>query len=259
MDSMTMTAGGMIGRFTPSPRAAAVVRVGMDLDGVNYVFERSYFDTLVALDVIRDATDYWTCQEESGPPIVRFKEAGSWTFYEAYGHNAEEFVAFCHKGADLGIIFGRQPIQRAAQDAWRTIKESGHEIHVKTNRSFGSHPAVSHANTRNWLHDNGLEYDSLTFCANKLDGPSVDMMLEDNVDNYDALDAAGVQVWLIDRPWNHDPDDGGVERRRVYTHAEFVTRVQAYARRVARSAATPEGPPSWLENVLAKQLPDHPA
>jgi hypothetical protein len=236
MDSIS--SGGMV--TTTRRPEQVVVKVGMDLDGVNYCFERSYFDTLVALGEIIDRSD------TGGLPDLRrgvvkpkddaramwFKEAGTWTFYrDQYGHTTEQFVAFCDAGADLGIIFGPQPTRTSARDAWRSILSAGHEIHVKTSRFFGSDPAVSHANTRNWLYTERLPYHSLTFCQDKLEGPRVDLMLEDNVDNYDHLDAGGVEVWLIDRPWNQDADSPGVERRRVFSHAEFVTRVGAYARR----------------------------
>ena len=50
-------------------------------------------------------------------------------------------------------------------------------------------------------------------------------MIEDNLDNYDALDAAGVHVVLYDRPWNQDRG----RRRRVYSLTQYKQVINGFA------------------------------
>lgn len=184
-----------------------MARVGWDLDGVEYDFAASVRRAIKHFEL------EWECGESENEPA-------SWYFYRDWGMSDAEFVDLCNKGADAGIIFAgdRRPNGKESMDR---LRAAGHEIHIITDRSFGSHPNVSEKITLEFLEQHGYEYDSLTFSADKTVVP-VDYFIEDKLENYDALDAAGVKVYLINRPWNLQKNDS---RRRVNWHREFENAV----------------------------------
>jgi len=49
-----------------------------------------------------------------------------------------------------------------------------------------------------------------------------DFMIEDKLENYDALIDSGCNAWLMDRPWNQANDK---PRKRVYSLNEFADKV----------------------------------
>lgn len=181
-----------------------MARVGWDLDGVEYDFAES----------VRRAAKHFGMDLE-----FCYGEPDDWYFYRPWGLSDKEFVELCHRGADAGIIFAgeRRP---NGLEAINRLRDAGHEIHIITDRSFGSHPSVSEKLTRLFLEEHGYQYDSLTFSADKTVVPT-DFFIEDKIQNYDALDAVGCQVYLINRPWNLEDDN----RRRVNFHVEFVQKV----------------------------------
>lgn len=204
--------------FDLSPKPVRKLRVGHDLDGCFYLFDRAWYNGAVELGWINPAED----------PYV---PAETWNFFERYGFDFTGFRQVCDAAADQGLLWSDAPMP-GARDAWRSIALDDHEIHVITDRKFGSHPIASEVATRTFLHQNALRHDSVTFSADKTCLP-VDVMIEDKLENYDALEECGVLVYLIDRPWNQDPGD---HRRRIYSLDEWVTRVRALA---ARPAAEP--------------------
>lgn len=166
------------------------LRIGIDLDGVCYDFSASVREYLV---------NYAASHRlEATPPATR------WEFYEDWGLDFDGFVATCHDGVDAGIVFSHGEPYPNTAEAFARIKAAGHTIHVVTDRSFGSNGA-SEAATRTWLDCHGLPFDSLTFSADKT-VVRLDAMIDDKLANYDALEAAGVDAYLLSRPWNlHDP------------------------------------------------------
>lgn len=182
------------------------MRVGWDLDGVEHAFERGMFETIDHLG-LADRYDYKTAFP-TGEPCC-------WTWYTHLGMNLDEFLEVAHAGADLGFVFRGHPIGDPTQ--MRRVRDAGHTVHIITDRSFGTTPEVSQEATRRFLEDFGYQYDSLTFSRDKTIVP-VDAMIDDRIENYDALDAEGVEVYLLDRPWNQSD----IVRRRVYSTKEFV-------------------------------------
>lgn len=200
--------------FRPNTVQFDPVHVGLDLDGCFFGFDQNYYDAAVMLGHLSSRTPYVPAQ--------------TWHFYrDTYGQTGEEFGAICNEAADRGILFAAGYELEGGFDAWDNLARAGHFIHIKTARAFGTHEVASQVATFAWLNANRRTYNTVMFTHDKTAGPPVEMMLEDNLDNYDQLDAAGVEVWLFDQPWNQD--DGS--RRRVYSHAEFVVRVDAFARK----------------------------
>lgn len=179
------------------------MRIGIDLDGVNISF-------VDGCNVIR--------KKNGESPYVE----GTWAFYEKNGMTGADFKAWCDKAADEGLLFGNDPYPGAVE-AVRRIRDLGHTIVIITDRTFGSTPKVSQDLTVKWLNKHGYEFDELHFDADKT-AYRVDMMVEDKLENYDALVAAGVDAYLIDRVWNQVP--GGDGRKRITDITEFADMVE---------------------------------
>lgn len=177
------------------------MRIGWDLDGVEYDFAES-----VRRTVQHFGLDLPLCE---GEPT-------NWYFYRAWGLSDADFVDLCHRGADAGIIFAgdRRP---DGLESIRRVRAAGHSVHIITDRSFGSHPSISEKATRLFLEEHGYEYDSLTFSADKT-VVSTDYFIEDKIENYDALERVGTKAYLINRPWNMQSDT----RRRINSISEFA-------------------------------------
>ena len=181
------------------------MRIGIDLDGVCFDFADSLRRYLYAT-------------QQNGNLTISEGEPNQWDFYHDWGLSVEEFVQMCHDGADAGYVF-RGDCRDMAPSAINFIKSLGHTIHIITDRQFGTYPAVSHRNTREWLEQHDIKYDTLTFSADKT-AVKTDMFIEDKLENYDALVSAGVDCYLVDRPWNQDAGDN---RKRIKSIQEFAT------------------------------------
>lgn len=194
----------------------AVLDVGVDLDGVLYYFKSSWCQYVVDAGLVP-------------ADQVSTEEGAAYAFYEDHGFTAEQFWQQCHDGVDAGVIFRVGEPRPGAVDAIARLKAAGHRIHIKTARHFGAEGA-SERNTREWLAEHGIEFDTLTMTTDKTAGPRCDVFIEDSVANYDALVAAGVRAALVNVPWNEPHDDG---RARVADVGEFATAVLALADEIA--------------------------
>lgn len=91
--------------------------------------------------------------------------------------------------------------------ALRRIQEAGHTVHLVTARGEGSeHSAQVREVTQRWLERHKIPHDSLHFTRDKASVPT-DAFLDDDPGNCRRLVAAGVEAYLLDRPWNvGEPD-----------------------------------------------------
>ena len=176
-----------------------MARIGIDLDGVCYDFAAS----------LRHYVQDHLGHHETPEPI-------RWEFYEDWGFDNTQFIDICHAGVDAGIVFSHGEPLPGVHDAFIRIKGAGHTIHIVTDRSFGR-AGASESATRAWLDIHDLPFDSLTFSADKTIA-RVDAMVDDKLANYDALAAAGVDAYLVTRPWNKQPDN----RQRVLDLLHFA-------------------------------------
>jgi len=183
------------------------LRVGVDLDGVCFDFSESLLAYMkyIGLDQKYDLE----------------MEHTHWHFYRDWGMTDEEFVRLCNDGADAGWLFSGG-YRDNAPEALRKIKRLGHSIHIITDRGFGSSPEVSQTITRGWLDRWDIPYDTLTFSRDKTSVPT-DVFVEDKLENYDALWAAGTYCYLVDRPWNQD--DSRL-RKRIRSIEEYATLIE---------------------------------
>jgi hypothetical protein len=163
------------------------MRVGFDSDGVLDNFGEGVKDTLLA----QGKSHLW----KSGK-----NKDSYWNFYEDWGWTFAEFKELCDWGVDNGYIFTGHWREGGIEAVGR-IAAMGHEVIILTDRAFGSDPRNSQRNTIEAFSRAGLEYDELHFTPDKTVG-NVDIMVEDKIENFQALEAAGVETYLINRPWN---------------------------------------------------------
>lgn len=197
-----------------------IMRVGLDSDGVIDTFGDGVKDTLDA----RELGHLW----KSGPtptPIWNFfeewknEDGSTWTF--------AQFKELVDWGVDHGYIFSGH-WRTHALESLKRIAELGHEIIIITDRSWGSDPMNSQRNTIEAFASAGIEYDELVFSADKT-VVEVDVMVEDRLENYDALIANGTKTWLINRAWNQVPE--GDARNRINCVCEYADAVEDITRK----------------------------
>lgn len=153
----------------------------------------------------------------------------TWQPYDEYDCTAEQWWEVLRAATYDGTLYLGDPYPGAIGALWE-FERAGHAIHLVTAR--GTHKSLDpevkgliEAATVRWLAEHHAPYDSLTFSHDKTIVPA-DYAVDDNINNYDALEAAGVAVWLIDQPWNRDGADKQV-RRRVNSLSEFADIVLA--------------------------------
>lgn len=180
------------------------MRVGVDLDGVCYDFADS-----LRLHVAGARAD----RRELYPDPQR------WEFYYDWGWSLEEFIRITDAGVGRGVVFAQgDPLPGCSWAFWQ-LREAGHSIHIVTDRSFGPAGEAAYATIR-WLTQHELPFDSVTFSADKTIA-NVDVMVDDKPSNYLALKAAGVDAFLLTRPWNSEVQDA----QRVTSISHFAEEV----------------------------------
>lgn len=188
------------------------MRVGFDLDGVVYNWHGSLREYVM---------------RQTGQPASDFPDPEEWNFYEKWGLTLEQFIDYCNRGVDDGIIFQWGEPLPGAVESWQRIKDAGHTIHVVTDRRAGD-PGAAHLGTVSWLHEYGLPFDSLTFSSDK-SVVKTHVMVDDKLENYDTLTFAGTRAYLINRPWNQQEHEYPW-RRRVDSLEQFTDEILALAR-----------------------------
>jgi hypothetical protein len=190
------------------------MRVGWDLDGVGYVFGMSVRNYLATIGI------------EVEPPTDKFCK--HWNFFEFWKMHEDAFAKHCDDGVDAGIIFG--PGYGLTRpnffESMQRVKALGHTNVIVTHR-FQGKPGNAERNTEAWLAPYRHLVDEVYYSKDKTVG-NCDVFVEDSRPNYDALTAAGVKAYLINRPWNGV--EGGDARNRildVLDYAEAIEKITA--------------------------------
>lgn len=184
------------------------MRVGWDIDGCGHIFSNGVMDYM---DTIEHPYD-----------LSYRGEAQSWNFHDRWGCDRNAFKNICDDGVDAGYVF-RGHVHEGYFEAMRISRELGHQNIVITDRFFGTEVGgvnPSHTATFEWFVENNAMdlVDEIHFSANKLTVPT-DMFIEDKLENYDTLVDAGVNAFLINRPWNQV--EGGDARNRIDHMREY--------------------------------------
>ena len=181
---------------------------GWDVDGVGFNFGDSCHRYLKHIG----QGHLWKSGENPDP---------YWDWYKDWGWTDQDFIDFCNAGADAGFIFSG-PVRKGYKEAIEAVARAGHEIVIVTDRSFGAHPGVSQRLTVEWLEQHGIEYDQLVFSRDKT-VVHTDVFIDDKIENYDALERAGTNAFLLNRPWNK-PKEPDFRKRvdSVTTYADYI-------------------------------------
>lgn len=176
--------------------------IGFDVDEVIYKFTKAYH--------------LWLNQSQ-GMALDPDMEASSWDWFLEW-ETREQFSQNLHDSVDAGHMYWTGELyEPTIRQNLLDLRAAGHTVHIVTARTFGKSGAGLAA-TQHFFHVNGLTYDTMTVSKDKA-CIRTDFFLEDNLKNYDALDAVGVTSFLVNRPYNQVPGDS---RRRVDSVDEFT-------------------------------------
>lgn len=178
-------------------------------------------DVMVDLDgcaaIFYDAFLAWAMERDES---VHHLDDIDWYFYRQWGWDDQRFVSMLNLFSEDGM-FGDLDLYPGTVEAWEVLPTIAN-VHVVTDK-----PDSAWHDTAYWLNSNGLHYDSLTFSRDKTAfkqfGPGPYLAIDDRVENVQAMRDAGIDAYLMDRPWNshsHLP--------RVTSLAAFVQKVMAY-------------------------------
>lgn len=154
------------------------MRIGYDLDGCVHLFVPGLVE-FIRLDTGREDLPPTTCYD----------------FYEVdWGYSFEEFLDFCNRGVDAGVVFGYGEPVAGSVEALTRLKQAGHSLHIVTSRHFGTHG--SEAVTLDWLNRFELPFDTIHFSSDKT-VVETDMFIDDHPDNVKALREKGCEAWML--------------------------------------------------------------
>lgn len=128
------------------------------------------------------------------------------------------------------------PLIPGVVDEIRRLKAAGHQVHILTARGFMAHADEIRAATYEIIQNNDIPVDTITFDKDKVNGmisalggwtppdarPSFDFAIDDGAHNYEDLDNAGVNVYLLELPHNKQWRSENPEARTVASVNEFV-------------------------------------
>jgi FMN phosphatase YigB (HAD superfamily) len=178
------------------------MKIGWDSDGVLYRFTKAYHTWM---------------NEAYGFNFDVESEAQVWNWFHAW-QSPEDFLRCMDEGVDAGYLFWQGELyEPEIPELILSLKQAGHENYLITHRFSGKAKCPQDA-TKHFYEEQGVKFDDIIFSKDKTVA-KMDVFIEDNVDNYDSLDAAGVKVYLINRPYNQIDDS----RRRVSSVKEFVS------------------------------------
>lgn len=172
----------------------------LDADGVLYDFQGAFKHYLT---------------EHRGWSDAHWPEPTRWEFYLDLGLTRSSFEALCTAGVEDGVIFTHGDPYPGTREAMQRLTDAGHELHIVTDRFFGSRGCEEV--TRKWLTRHGLPFHALTLTGDKAAIPA-DFAVDDRPLNYAALRNAGVDAYLFIRSWN----DCYPAAQRVGSLGEFV-------------------------------------
>ena len=178
------------------------MRVGLDIDGVVADFQ-SAIREMAALELGRELppADRWAIwetwgitQERWDELLAAFTEREGWRWLSPY-HSASTYL--------------------------RSLEDAGHTIYYITAR-----PLAASWMTFEWLDRHGFPCEDVCFYVDKAAAAKnmeLDIYIDDHPPTVQAVRGAGIEAYVLDRPWNRDDD----EQPRMQSLVEYVHRVKA--------------------------------
>lgn len=150
------------------------------MDGVMYPFADIYFE--------------WLVEAYGADPVTLRKPTGYYLELPRY-----DFYKSCQEAVAACFLYRKGDPLPGTVEAMRQLKREGHEIHIITARMIDQFGPLTEQNTYEWLADQELPYDTITFSHDKT-CVDVDIFLDDKVENVDAVLATGAEAWLLYDP-----------------------------------------------------------
>ncbi len=183
-------------------------RVGVDIDDVLFPWYDLAHEASVAAGITNGVT------------------ATSWGPFAEYGCTDQQWFDVLGEALEDGMYL-RAPIPGALK-ALDRIAAAGYEIHLVTARGALANGLRIKRDTVEWITRHAVPHTGLHFTVDKT-AVLVDYAIDDSPRNTDALDAAGVHTWLVDRPYNR----GHAHPRRITHVSEFAAALEDLAREEA--------------------------
>lgn len=167
------------------------IRLGLDLDGVIYDFVDEFHDYIA---------------EVKGWNPDDLKSPTHWSFYRDWGMTDEEYYFELGKAAINSKVFLNGKIYDQALENILKLKEMGFEIVIITARQLSNNPdhmQIIRKNTETWLENNNVPFDELVIDNDKT-RHSLNILIDDNLSNVEAMAINGNDGYVFDRPWNRE-------------------------------------------------------
>lgn len=178
------------------------LQVGFDKDGVIYDYTKAFHNYLRSSGI--------------RPHLPEDYVPTCWNWFKEDPINItmEEYLQIHNQGIqDMQIFWIGELLDSEIPFQMQRIIDAGHQLNIVTYR-MGVSAEVA---TYKFLFDNKLPFSKVIFSKDKTVVDN-DYFIEDNLANYDALEAAGVKVYLLNQPYNQEDDN----RRRVDSVKEYV-------------------------------------
>jgi hypothetical protein len=138
--------------------------------------------------------------------LTNGKAYASWHMWEDYGCTKEEWENAVIAATTNGLYTDTEPLPGAV-DAINSLLWRGHRVHIVTARGFMANGRQIRLWTAEALAKFGIGHSTLMFSKDKVKvqrklGVEFDYAIDDGVHNYEALDAAGIRVWMHSQPHN---------------------------------------------------------
>jgi len=130
----------------------------------------------------------------------------TWHMWEDYGCSKEAWLEVVDK-ATVDGMYHEPPMPGAVEALRRLVFERDVAIHLVTARGFMAHAESIREWTADWVEEYAVPHVDLTFAKDKVAsqvalGVRFDYALDDGLHNFTALDADGVDTYLMTRPHN---------------------------------------------------------
>ena len=160
-----------------------MARVGFDIDGVLFDFTGRFHRFAEAM---------------TGESLLTPE---TWEFWREWDWTREQFDELHVQFVSDGEYTVGEPMDGV--QPMRELVEAGHEIVLVTARHVEGWDWAVGRQTRDWLTAYSIPFDGLHFTSDKAK-IDVDYFIDDQYENYLAMDGAGVVSFLRRQPWNED-------------------------------------------------------
>lgn len=160
----------------------------------------------------------------------------NWSMWEDYGCSQEQWLEVVDELVVEGGLYHTPPTE-GVPELMRQLAWAGHRNHIVTARGFMAHADQIRQWTLDHVEEWAIPHTSLTFSKDKAQamrglGVHFDFAIDDGVHNFQALQEAGVRIYLLDQPHNQNVDEPFAPAgQRLHSVQQFVDIITAEALR----------------------------